>query len=81
MVPLSGTRLSGILEVLDVNVYIALIGNYGPCTQGRPISVTSDDLTFFRDRFSKIRARHATRHELSYNSISGLYGIRSKLQL
>ena len=46
MVPLSGTRLSGILEVLDVNVYIALIGIRGPCTQGRPISVTSEDINF-----------------------------------
>ena len=53
MVPLSGTRLTSTFEVFDVNVYIALYGVYGPCTQGQPISVTYDDVTFFRDRFSK----------------------------
>ena len=42
--------LTSILEVFDANVYYCLIGNRGPCTQGRPISVTSDDITFFRDR-------------------------------
>ena len=80
MVPLSGTGISRILRVFDVNVYIALLGIYGPYTQGRPRSMTSDDITFFRDRFSKIRARHATRNHLSYNSISGLFSIKSKLQ-
>ena len=77
MVPLSGTRLSSIFEVFDVNVCIALLGIYGPCTQGQPISVTSDDITFFRDRISKIRARLCLRNELSYNSLSGLFSIRA----
>ena len=77
MVPLSGTRLSSIFEVFDVNAYIALLGIYGPCTQGQPISVTSDDITFERDRKSKIQARCPVRNELSYNSLSGLFSIRA----
>ena len=75
MVPLSGTRLSSIFEVFDVNVYIALLGIYGPCTQGQPIWVTSDDITFFRDRISKIRARQSSRISLLYNCISLLFGL------
>ena len=42
MVPHSGTCLTSIFEVFDVNVYIALYGIYGPYTQGRPISVKSE---------------------------------------
>ena len=34
--------------------------------------MTSDDITFFRDRISKIRARLPVRNKLSYNRISGL---------
>ena len=39
---------------INASVYIALRNRiYGPCTQGRPISVTPDDITFFRDRKSQ----------------------------
>ena len=81
MVPLSGTRLSGILEVFDVNVWYCPIRHLWPLYPSIPISVTSDDITFFRDRISKIRARLDLRNKLSYkyNSISGLYSIRRSM--
>ena len=54
--------------------HIALLGIYGPCTQGRPISVASDDITFPGGPYkSKIRAHCRMRNDHGCNSISGLY--------
>ena len=79
MVPFSYARLSGIFRVFDVDV--ALRG-YAVVTRGAEGGagwVTSDDITFERDRKSKIRAHCPVRNELSYNSLSGLYSIRRSM--
>ena len=71
MVPFSYARFSDISRVFDVDV--ALCG-YAVVTRGAEGGagwVTSDDITFERDRKSKIRARCPVRNELSYNSLTG----------
>ncbi len=77
MAPFSGTRLSDVFRVFDVDVALCGHAVVTRGAEGGAGSVTSDDITFFRDRISKIRARCPMRNEQGYNSISGQNSIRA----
>ena len=68
MVPFSGTKLSRVFRLFDVDV--ALCG-YAVVTRGAEGSaglVTSDDITFSRHRFSKLRVRCVIHNKQGYKS-------------
>ena len=62
MVPFSYARLSGIFRVFDVDVALRCYAVVTRGAEGGAGWVTSDDITFERDRKSKIRARHGMRN-------------------
>ena len=77
MVPFSGTAtgLNSVVRVFDVDVShnVELCGGYAlrVAQKGRcRTSMTFDDITFFRNRFSKIRAHLGMPNEQGYTILS-----------
>ena len=54
MVPFSSTRLNRVFRVFDVDVALCGYAVVTRGAEGGAGSVTSDDITFFRDRISKV---------------------------
>ena len=74
MVPLSGIGLSSIYRVFDVNVALCTTTAARRRPSGWWRMVTSDGIKSDWERFSKIRARLATRNQHTRTGIEAILG-------
>ena len=82
MVPLLYTRVTSTFGLLYVDVPLwprAYSCTAASARSGAALGRTFDAIVKDYDMISKIRARLPVRNHLSYNPISGLYGIRRSM--
>ena len=80
MVPFSGTGLCFIFRLFDVEVALCVTTAARRAAEFSTEELVRKDRISDSDRISKIRARHGTRNEESYNYISGCNSLMSMVR-